>query len=292
MSYQKEWTIDQDSAGKTIQSFLREEALFSRQLLKNVKTGGTVLVNNTGVPISTTLSATDRLTVLFPAEVRSKVLIPEPVPLQIVYEDEDVLVLDKPAGMAVSPTADHRSGTLANGIVYDYDQKGYDYTVHIVTRLDRDTSGLLLVAKQQYSHGKLSAAGEIKRNYTALVQGSLSPSSGMITAPIGRKAGSIMEREITPNGKKAVTEYEVTEVLPTASLVHIRLHTGRTHQIRVHMSYLGHPLVGDTLYGASGSNIARGHALHCHRLAFNHPSTGEQISFKSAPPQVWLDPEK
>ncbi|MFD2924233.1 RluA family pseudouridine synthase [Halobacillus naozhouensis] len=292
MSYQKEWDIDQEFSGKTVQTFLREEALFSRQLLKNVKAGGLILINNEEVPVSTMLSTADRLTVVFPEEVRSKVLIPEPIPLQIVYEDEDVLVLDKPAGLAVSPTADYRSGTLANGIVYDYDQKGYDYTVHIVTRLDRDTSGLLLVAKQQYSHGKLAVVGDIKRDYTALVEGNLSPSSGMITAPIGRKAGSIIEREITPEGKEAVTEYEVAEMFPSASLVHMRLHTGRTHQIRVHMSSIGCPLVGDTLYGASSSDEVKGHALHCHRLAFNHPSLGEHLSFQSRPPQTWLKPEK
>ncbi|UOR13114.1 RluA family pseudouridine synthase [Halobacillus amylolyticus] len=287
MPYQKTWVISQKFEGKTVKDYLVDGASFSRQLMKKVKGEGLVLVNGGQTSMWTRLTSEDMITVLFPPEKRADVLVPVSIPLQIIYEDEDVLIINKQPGLAVSPSANHPSQTLANGIIHYYDLQKYDYTVHIVTRLDRDTSGLLLVAKHQYSHGKLMKDHQIKRCYTALVKGCPDPRAGLISSPIRRKPGSIIERETSPFGKKSATEYRVEECFHSASLVHLILRTGRTHQIRVHMSSIGHPLVGDTLYGEFNSSMSEGHALHCHQLTFIHPLSGEEFCFHSPPPKTW-----
>ncbi|UOQ92849.1 RluA family pseudouridine synthase [Halobacillus shinanisalinarum] len=289
MPYQKTWFIPQKFEGRTVKDYLVDGVLFSRQLMKKVKAEGLILVNDGPAPIWTRLTSEDKLTVLFPLEKRADVLVPEPIPLEIIYEDDDVLIINKPSGLAVSPSANHPSQTLANGLVHYYDTQGYDYTVHIVTRLDRDTSGLLLVAKHQYSHGKLTKERPIKRCYTALVKGCPAPRTGVICSPIRRRAGSIIERETSSTGKQALTEYRVEKCFHSSSLVHLDLRTGRTHQIRVHMSSIGHPLIGDTLYGES--HKGEGHALHCHQLTFVHPSSGKELSFQSTPPKSWAKQE-
>ncbi len=265
-----------------IRSYLREIHGFSRKLIKSIKfNGGEILVNGERKTVRHKLTEGEVLAVHFPAEMKSEYMNPEQIPLDIIYEDDDIVVLNKQAGIVTIPSGIHTSGTLSNGLLYHYEKHNIPYTVHIVTRLDRDTSGLLLVAKHRYSHSILSAAqksGAINRRYKAIIEGQLSDKAGTIRMPIGRKEGSIIERTVREDGKHAVTHYHVLEETSAHSLVNVQLETGRTHQIRVHFSHLDRPLAGDDLYGGSHELMNR-QALHCDFLSFKHPVTKKGMEF-------------
>lgn len=270
-----------------IRDFLKEEQHFSRRILKAIKfDGGKVLVNGKPCPVNVNLKQGDELTIQFPEEKIGRHLQAEPMDLDIVYEDEAVMVIHKPAGIATIPSFLHSHGTIANGVLGYYEQKKIPFTVHVVTRLDRDTSGLLLIAKHRYSHSLLSAnqkRGNVKRKYLAVVEGRLSETEGTIDANIDRKPGSIIERQVSADGKKAITHYRIIQKGKAHTLLEVTLETGRTHQIRVHFSSIGHPLAGDDLYGGTKGMINR-HALHCYELVFQHPFTKKTLVFQSEMP--------
>ncbi|GAA0593318.1 RluA family pseudouridine synthase [Virgibacillus siamensis] len=276
------WTIDEKYEGLMIRTYLRDVHGFSRKLIKSIKfNGGEMLVNGEQRTVRHQLKAGEILAVHFPAEMKSEFMKPEQIPLDIIYEDDDVVVLNKQAGIVTIPSGIHTSGTLSNGLLYYYEKHNIPYTIHIVTRLDRDTSGLLLVAKHRYSHSILSAAqksGAINRRYKAIIEGRLPDETGTISRPIGRKEGSIIERAVREDGKYAVTHYQVLEEFGAHSLVNVQLETGRTHQIRVHFSHLGYSLTGDNLYGGS-RNFMKRQALHCDYLSFQHPVTKKGMEF-------------
>lgn len=267
-----------------LRDFLRNKIGLSRGMVKVLKfDGGQILVNQELVTVRKVLTQGDQVKLIFPAEVRSPSLTPVPMSLDIVYEDDFLIILNKPANMTVIPSMSDQAPAIANGLISYYDQHQLDYTVHIVTRLDRDTTGLMLIAKQDYCHS-LFHRKPIERHYQALVQGILTDQAGTIDAPIGRKPGSIIERMVTEDGKRAVTHYQVADQIGTNSLVDIQLETGRTHQIRVHFAHLGHPLIGDNLYGGPNDNGFDRQALHCTYLAFKHPITNQHLEFRSAWP--------
>lgn len=267
-----------------LRDFLKYKIGLSRGMVKVLKfDGGQILVNQELVTVRKILTQGDHVNLIFPAEVRSPSLTPVPMALDIVYEDDFLIILNKPANITVIPSMSDQAPTIANGLISYYDQHQLDYTVHIVTRLDRDTSGLMLIAKQDYCHS-LFHQKPIERHYQALVQGKLIEQTGTIDAPIGRKPGSIIERMVTKDGKRAVTHYQVADQIGANSLVDIQLETGRTHQIRVHFAHLGHPLIGDKLYGGPSDEVFDRQALHCTFLAFNHPITNEFLQFRSTWP--------
>lgn len=281
------FTISKQQEGMLVREFLLEKG-FSRRIIKAIKfQGGSLLVNGEFCTVRRKLEESDELVVVLPQETRGAYLKPEKLPLTIVYEDEDVLVIDKPPGIATIPSLHHTSGTIANGILGYYEDLRLSYTVHIVTRLDRDTSGLLLVAKHRFSHSILSKdqkQGLVNRSYYAVIEGQLEKKKGTIDAPIARKGDSIMERMVKEGGQRAITHYKVAKETPSYSLIDIKLETGRTHQIRVHFSYLGHPLIGDDMYGGNKEIIAR-QALHCKSLAFTQPMTKVRIDLQSQLPE-------
>jgi len=283
-----EWEITEKSAGQSVRNFLKEEKSFSRRILKSViYDGGAVELNGRSVRLNERLKTGDKLVVRFPKEEKSSHMKPENISLDIIYEDEFLLVVNKPAEMATIPSYHHPSGTLANGILAYYEQKCIPYTVHIVTRLDRGTSGLVLIAKHRYSHSLLSSLqkkGEIKRRYQAIATGILSAEKGIITKRIGRKDGSIIERTVREDGQKAITHYNTIKKTTNHTFVDIELETGRTHQIRVHFASFGHPLAGDDLYGGSKMLIKR-QALHCNYISFIHPFTQKSMSFSLSIPK-------
>ncbi|WP_077297320.1 RluA family pseudouridine synthase [Virgibacillus pantothenticus] len=282
-----EWKIEQQHEGMLLRDYLRQVQGFSRRILKTIKfDGGLILVNGIEQSVRYALATGDKVKIELPIEKRGNLMVPENIPLSIVYEDNDIIVIDKPPGIAVIPSYHYPEGTIANGLLAHYEKHNSTYTVHIVTRLDKDTSGLMLVAKHRYSHSILSAlqqAGAVNRKYQAIVEGSLSKPSGTIDAPIGRKADSIIEREIRSDGKRAITHYHVERDLEAYSFINVQLETGRTHQIRVHFSGIGHPLCGDTLYGGS-LNIIQRQALHCYSLSLPHPMTKQILHFSAKLP--------
>lgn len=241
-------------------------------------------------------------------EAGSDQLIPTPGHLDIRYEDDDMLVVNKPSGLVVHPSHGHYTDSLANILVYHYGQKDQHFVVRPVGRLDKDTSGLIVIAK----HAAAAAAfdrqrkdGSLHRTYLALAEGCLAPSSGTICAPLGRRDGSLILREVREDGEPASTDYETVAVYQTYeqtgicgrdapssincpnaySLVRLQLHTGRTHQIRVHLSWLGHPLLGDPFYGTEGSYGMRRTALHSSEIQCLHPFTGEALHFTCELPE-------
>ncbi|MBL3648893.1 MULTISPECIES: RluA family pseudouridine synthase [Bacillus] len=273
--------------GMTVKEYAGKLGI-SKRLLTDIKfAGGDLLINGEHVTVKYVLREGDFLVVKFPEEQVSDTLLAEHVPLDILYEDEHVLVINKQPYVSSIPSREHPSGSIANGMIHHYQKNGVRATVHLVTRLDRDTSGLMLVAKHRFAHSILSSAqksGLVKRRYAAVVHGRMTQVEGTVDAPIGRHPDSIIERTVTPDGQKAVTHFHVTHATDEITSVTLQLETGRTHQIRVHMSYLGHPLCGDTLYGGTRREIGR-QALHSEQLSFIHPLTQENMVFHAALPQ-------
>lgn len=279
--------IDNTGSQLTIKEFLQKKQGFSRRLLTAMKKeGGKFLINERDRYITESLKLDDKLTVIFPDEAAGSIEATE-MDLSIVYEDEDHLLLNKPAGQACLPGMNDRHYSLANGIQNYYNASGHPATVHIVTRLDKDTSGLVLVAKNRYAHALLSEAqkkNQIHRNYVAMITGEITPAIGTIQAPIARKQTSIIEREVNwEKGKQAITHYKIQSIFSEASLLHIQLETGRTHQIRVHFSHLGHSLLGDDLYGGRTDVIQR-QALHCRAIEWTHPFEHKKMRFECERP--------
>lgn len=285
------FVIDREDAAQLLREYLRKNLRFSSRFIKKLTSKrGYLLINDEPVTVRYIVQAGDILCIRIPAENRSESVRPEHLPLKIVYEDDWFIILNKDAGVPSIPSQIHPTGTIANGLLAYYDKHNLPYTIHIVTRLDKDTSGLMLIAKHQYSHSLLSQMqkeNKLKRTYVALVEGVIKQNSGTIRRPIRRKQGSIIEREVAADGQKAITHFEVLNRYADYSYVTVQLETGRTHQIRVHFSWLGHPLLGDNLYGGGLEKVKR-QALHCQQLQFNHPITKETLLFRSSPPEEWL----
>lgn len=221
--------------------------------------------------------------------------VPEDIPLEIVYQDEDVAVINKPQGMVVHPSAGHTSGTLVNALMYHIkDLSGINGVLRpgIVHRIDKDTSGLLMIAKNDQAH--VALADELKdkkslRKYWAIVHGNLPNDRGVIEAPIGRSEKDRKKQAVTAKGKLALTRFQVLERFGDYTLVELQLETGRTHQIRVHMAYIGHPVAGDEVYGPRKTLKGHGQFLHARTLGFTHPRTGEVLEFTAEAPAIFQE---
>ncbi|MFF5996967.1 RluA family pseudouridine synthase [Lysinibacillus sp. KU-BSD001] len=274
--------------GQLLREAISDFGISKRALTAIKFEGGQILVNGTEQNVRYPLHVGDEITIKFPIEQVSDGLIPQRGALDIVYEDETLLVLNKPAFMSTIPSREHPDASVANFVAGYFEQQHIASTVHIVTRLDRDTSGLLCIAKHRHIHhltGLMQRAGTIHREYEAIVHGHVENQS--IIAPIGRKDTSIIEREVRNDGQYAHTDVTVLKRFSIDnkpySHIRLKLYTGRTHQIRVHMAHIGHPLIGDELYGGSRAFIAR-QALHCVHLALAHPVSGEPFVFNSPLP--------
>ena len=272
-----------------VKTFLKKHDV-SKGLLAKIKfKGGNILVNDVPQNAIYLLDIGDKVTINIPKEEGFEKLEAISKRLIVVYEDDHFLILDKPAGVASIPSVNH-SNTMANYVKAYYIDSGYEnHQVHIVTRLDKDTSGLMLFAKHGYAHARLDKQLQkraIEKRYLALVKGDgLLEKEGEIIAPIARDEDSIITRRVAKGGKYAHTSYKVIEQFGNIYLVDIHLHTGRTHQIRVHFSHIGLPLLGDDLYGGSLSDGITRQALHCHTLNFYNPFNGEEIGRASPLPE-------
>lgn len=270
-----------------IKDFLRRYIGFSLTIWRKIKQSGTLSVNNHPIPINHIVHPGDMITVNWQQDCT---IVPTKLPLTICYEDDYMLIIDKPAGMLVHPTTSEHLATLANAVIHYFSTKQLPYNFHPVHRLDRNTSGLVLIAKQPHIQHLLSRNDikHINRQYLALTSGIIIPAEGTIDAPIARHPDSIIQRMVHENGQHATTCYKVLKNLNKASLVELTLLTGRTHQIRVHLSHIGHPLLGDDLYGGSRDLIGR-QALHAARLCFPHPVSGKIIDVSSPLPMDLLE---
>lgn len=267
-----------------VKTFLKKHEV-SKSLLAKIKfRGGDILVNGVHQNATYLLDIGDEVVIEIPAEEGFETLAAVDEPLTIVHEDEHFLVLNKPFGVASIPSVNH-SNTMANFVKGYYVKQDYEnQQVHIVTRLDRDTSGLMLFAKHGYAHARLDKQLQkksIEKRYFALVKGKGElAKEGEIIAPIARDEDSIITRRVAKGGKYAHTSYRVVASYGEIHLVDIRLHTGRTHQIRVHFSHIGFPLLGDDLYGGSLAEGMERQALHCHSLSFYHPFIDSQLELE------------
>ena len=272
---------------KNINEILSLEFKISTRLKNKLIKKNMIFLNDTACDTRTPIKIGDKLIVDFNYNEDNSNIIPTKMNLDIVYEDEWFLVVNKPSGIAIHPSILHFDNSLSNGICFYFDKIGLKKKIRPVNRLDKDTSGLVIFAKCEYIQECLSLQmqeGIFKKEYLCLVSGTITPKSGTINLPIARKEGSIMERCIDEKGKQAITHYKVIKEFKNYSLVECRLETGRTHQIRLHMASIGHPLLGDTLYGTTSSLISR-QALHSYKIEFIHPITKKEIELIAKLPQ-------
>jgi 23S rRNA pseudouridine1911/1915/1917 synthase len=286
MDKRLEFTVDE--AGARIDTYVAERCHISRAYAQKLIDEGRVTANGGRVKPGHRLHAGQKVVVSIPPPSPTS-LAPEDIPLEVIYEDSDILVVDKPAGMLVHPAAGQYTGTLVNAVLARCpDLGGIDGSLRpgIVHRLDKETSGLMVVAKNDAAHASLS--GQIKQRsvtkvYIALVTGHLSPENGVIDAPIGRNPSNRKRMAVVSGGREARTRYRVLGYPEGHTLVEATLETGRTHQIRVHFAAIGHPVFGDHVYGKRSPLLGR-QFLHAHRLGFQLPSTGEYVEFRSELP--------
>lgn len=283
-----DYIIDEDSAGLRVEQFLRRKRYSGQNLSEIKRMPKSILVNGVHYYMRQELSKGDHLQVRICETKNSEKIPPTNLPLNIIYEDEDLLVLNKPAGMPIHPSLNNYTNSMANALAYYFQSQGKPFIFRCCNRLDRDTSGLTIVSKHLVSGSILSDMTkyrEVHREYLAIARGSVTPSEGTIQAPLGRKDGTIIERTVDwEHGEDAVTHYKVVKEANGHSLVSLRLETGRTHQIRIHMKYLGYPLIGDYLYNPDMEYMTR-QALHSHHMEFTHPITGEHMSFTAPMPE-------
>lgn len=266
---------------------------YSRSQIKKLLDGGNITVNGKTEKAKYKVKSGDLIRLEEP-ETKTLELRPENIPLDIVYEDDDVIVINKPQGMVVHPAPGHDEHTLVNALLYHCPLSTINGTFRpgIVHRIDKDTSGLLMVAKNDKAHRSLAKQLKDKTNireYVALVHGRIAEDEGTINAPIGRSLKDRKKQAVVKDGRNAVTHFEVLKRYRDYTLVKCILETGRTHQIRVHMKYICHPLVGDPLYGPKKTIKGNGQFLHAGKLGFVHPTTGKLLIFEAPLPKIFQE---
>ena len=276
-----EYKISREYDGANVITVLKQQLKISTNLIKDLKKYPEGLrLNGEHIRTVDAVKENDILTVTL-RDTASENIIPKDIPIDIVYEDEDILVLNKPPHMPTHPSMGNYENSLANGVMHYFKSKGEDRVFRAVNRLDKDTSGLMAVAKNSYIHARLGEQIHTKalhRKYKCIVCGDIEH-DGTINAPIKRADGSVINRIVAPDGQRAITHYKVIERFGDYTLLEMELETGRTHQIRVHMAHIGYPLVGDWLYGTEDHSIAKRQMLHSCYLRLVHPITGEEMIF-------------
>ena len=284
--------IVEENEGLRIDRYLASELDISRSKIQKLIEEEKVFVNGKVVPSSYAVKINDKIEVQDDLDYNIKVEA-EDIPIDIVYEDDDLLIINKESGMVVHPAPGHYHGTLVNALLYLYPlNSGEKERPGIVHRLDKDTSGLMVVAKNEWTHEKLSemiSTKLVERKYLAIVQGVIKHDTGEIDAPIGRDSHNRQKMAVTDvHGKDAITHFKVLEKLNNSTYIECKLDTGRTHQIRVHMAYIGHPVLNDPLYGR-GNCSEFGQMLHSYSIRFNHPRTNKELFFTVDPPKEFKD---
>ena len=281
------YTITAEDKDLAIKQILRQRFQFSARMRNKIKREKLVYLNGEQIPGWITAKPGDVLEIRLPEETSD--FIPEDIPIRTVYEDSSLLIINKQPGIVVHPTKGHPQHTLANGIMKEMLDRGQSFKIRFMNRLDMDTSGIVAVAKNshcQASFMKQSQAGLVEKRYLAIVKGLVKEDQGTISLPIGQPDPERVERAVVEGGSPSVTHYQVLDRFRAGySLVELSLETGRTHQIRVHMAAIGHPVVSDHLYGESNPFLIERQALHARNLAMLHPVTGEPVSFEAELPE-------
>ena len=289
MARRLNWTVPPECEGTRVDTLLKKHMDLSGTVVRRIKwLEDGILVDGARVNTRFVPKAGQTISVRLTDPERLSGVVAAPGPLDIVYEDEDLIVLNKPAGLSVHPGPGHYSDTLGNFLVHYYESSQQEADFHPVHRLDRGTSGLLVAAKHPHAQEHLKEqlhSPAFRRVYLAVCEGAPSSAAGVVDAPLGPVEGSLMAQQVRPDGKAARTHYETVETDGSRTLLRLKLETGRTHQIRVHMAHLGHPLTGDFLYGTEDHGLIPRPALHSHQLTFRHPITGVELSFTQALPE-------
>ena len=277
--------------GTKIREYLKTELGLSTRLIRSASINKKIFVNDQVVKMNRVLTIGEIIKIDLEKD-ESQDIAPEKMDIDIVYEDEDILVVNKKPFMVVHPTKSYQSGTLANGVINYFMESNQNCIVRLVSRLDMNTSGLIIIAKNQFSHGMLSkemSENKVEKRYLAIVHGIMKEKQGTIDQPIYKPEGieNGTRRIVDERGQRSITHYKVIEELKEASLVECKLETGRTHQIRVHLNHLGHPIYGDILYGYGDEeeDLIKRQALHAYGLNFKSPRTGEELSLRADLPE-------
>jgi len=279
-----EYIAVQSDAGMKLMDVLHQSMELSGRMIRRSKKEKAIKLNAQRVSLNSRIRKDDLITIEMAME--PNIFEPEDIPVNVVYEDADLLIVNKQPFMVVHPTKGHPHGTLANGIAKYFLDEGLDIKIRFINRLDRDTSGLMMIAKNPFAQTVISEqmiANEVTKEYLAIVHGQVDLDAGTIDAPIGLENEDDIERKVLTDGKDCVTHYEVVQRYPNATLIKIQLETGRTHQIRVHFRHIGHPLFGDVLYGGDQEKINR-QALHCTRMVFKLARPSELIELRADMP--------
>lgn len=285
-----EWVVcKKEEERLLLKSFLKQNNISKRILSKVKFQGGGLKVNGQCVRVREELNQGDKVSLILPKENGSEHLLSSHEKLDILYEDDHYLFINKPINVASVPSSLYPNDTIANRIKGYIERNNYFHqTIHTVSRLDKDTSGVMIFAKHTLAHSfidQLFKENKVYKEYMAFVENEVSPAHGLIDAPITRAEESIIKRKIDPLGKLSKTEYWVLDHFKGLSKVKIQLHTGRTHQIRVHFAHINHPLLGDTLYGSEQQVLMNRQALHCRRITFIHPFSKEEMTISAPMPQ-------
>ncbi len=276
------YTVNTPNLYNTVRDVLKNYFLVSSRLLLKLKNNNCVFLNNKKCSINSTISLGDIVSFSLDYEEDNSNIVATNIPLNIVYEDECLSIINKQPNVAIHPSMLHYDNSLSNGVKFYFDSIGLKKKIRPVNRLDRNTSGLVIFAKNEYVQEfliKQMQNNTFSKEYLAILEGTLDNKYGTINAPIARKKDSIIERCVDENGDTSITHYKVIKEFNNLSLVNFKLETGRTHQIRVHSSYIGHPILGDDLYGNKSSIIYR-QALHSYKISFIHPKTREKMCFE------------
>ena len=274
--------VNENDSSKTINEIINQKFDLSNRLFNKLIRDKRIFVNDKNMDTRLKASENDKITIDLNYDEDNSNIVSKQMNLDIVYEDEGMLIINKPSGIAIHPSIRHYEDSIASGIKYYFESIGIHKKIRPVNRLDLNTSGLVIFAKNEYIQENLIKQMQSKtftKEYLAIVTEILENKTGIIDKPIARKEGSIIERCVSETGQRAITEYEVIREFGNNSLVKCKLLTGRTHQIRVHFADIGHPLLGDSLYGEK-SDLIEGQALHCYKLKFLHPVTTKELVIK------------
>lgn len=284
--------VTEEEKGLKLRDYLRKVQRLSGRLIRGAALSGRIEINNKRVKLNHILNLGDIISFNLVKE-ESQNIDAEEMDIEVVYEDKDILVVNKKPGIVVHPTRSYPTGTLANGLTYYFQKTSQNCIVRLVSRLDMDTSGLIIVGKNQFAHMSLSRdmqSDNFEKSYIAVIHGKIEESQGVIDLPIYRPEGDDIRRIVDERGQRSITHYEVMEDFKYGQLLKLILKTGRTHQIRVHLSHLGHPLYGDSLYGIEDdSKYIKRQALHAYKLKFPHPRGNKILQLETDIPQDILN---